>query len=92
MSDDIKALIERLSHEITEGSIWTYFGGGNYRVISVELNATSYEETGSPGIVVRYEQLSPGSFPKGQIWVRSIEDFQSSIEKDGQSVPKFSRA
>jgi hypothetical protein len=45
MSGDIKNRLAEVSRDLTPGSIWRYFDGGNYRIISIELNATSYEET-----------------------------------------------
>lgn len=90
MSNDIQTQLSKLSNEIPEGSVWSYCGGGNYKIISLELNATSYEETHEAGIIVRYEQLSAGSFPKGQIWVRTVEDFKSSVDDNGVMVAKFS--
>jgi hypothetical protein len=91
MSSDIHARLTELKIQIPPDSIWAYFNGGNYRVMSLELNATAYEDTHDVGIVVVYEQLSQGSFPKGQIWVRSVEDFQGETEKDGSIVRKFLR-
>ncbi len=91
MSSDIHTRLAELNIQIPSDSIWAYFDGGNYRVMSLELNATAYEETHDVGIVVVYEQLSQGSFPKGQVWVRSVEDFQGETEKDGSTVQKFSR-
>ena len=91
MSSSANERLAQLSREIKPGSVWTYFDGGSYKIRSLELNATDYEETHCVGIVVVYEQLRAGDFPKGQIWVRSIDDFQSNVEKDGGLVPKFTR-
>lgn len=91
MSTDIGNRLAEISRHLAPGSLWAYFDGGNYRILSIELNATSYEETHDVGIVVVYEQLYQGHFPKGQIWVRSVDDFQSEIEKDGSMVRKFSK-
>lgn len=91
MSSDINTRLTDLKRELAPGSVWAYFDGGNYRVISLELSATAYEETHDVGIVVVYEQLNQGIFPKGQIWVRTVEDFKSEIEKNGNVIRKFSR-
>jgi hypothetical protein len=88
---EIKTRITEISRDLAPGSIWGYFDGGNYRILSIELNATSYEETHEVGIVVVYEQLYQGYFPKGQIWVRSIDDFRGETQHDGRMVPKFSK-
>lgn len=83
--------LQKTRDEIRPGSVWDYVGGGSYRIKSVELNATDYEETHKVDIVVVYEQLVAGSFPAGQIWVRSLNDFQGDIEKDGTRVKKFTQ-
>lgn len=91
MTKDVKAEYEKLSGEYPKGTEWAYCGGGSYRMIGVELDATSYEENGHPSFVVRYEQLNEGTFPKGQIWVRSVEDFTSKAIINGTPVPKFTK-
>ena len=89
MGNDIKNRLAEATRELAPGSLWKYFDGGNYRIRSLELCATSYEETHQASIVVVYEQLYQGSFPEGQVWVRSLDDFRSDVQKDGKKIPKF---
>ena len=91
MSNDISNRLAVISSDLAPGSVWAFFDGGNYRILSIELNATSYEETHDVGIVIMYEQLYQGQFPKGQIWIRSVDDFRSEIIKDGKVLRKFSK-
>lgn len=62
-------------------SVWEHSAGGEYKVISIELNATGYEETHQVNPIVRYEQQFTGSFPKGTIWVRDVESFRKNFSR-----------
>ena len=88
---DINARLLELADLYPAGSVWEYYDGGCYKIIGVELNATSYEENGHPDFALRYEQLYDGLFPKGQIWVRSVKDFTAFVDRGGQRIQKFSR-
>ncbi len=61
-------------------SIWEHFKGGQYQILSHELDATSYEDNRPPSVFVRYVQLSDGRYPKGTIWIRQFSDFVSMVE------------
>lgn len=41
--------------------------------------------------MVVYQQLYHNEkFPKGTVWVRSLEEFEAKVVKDGIEVPRFS--
>ncbi len=83
--------LSQVKRDLEEGSVWDYFDGGSYKVHSLELNATGYEESHTVGIVVVYEQLDAGEFPRGQTWIRSLEDFQGTVSLSGRAIPKFTK-
>lgn len=62
-------------------SVWEHSGGGEYKIIGIELDATGYEETHQVSPMVRYEQQFNGSFPKGTIWVRQVISFRNNFTR-----------
>ena len=59
--------------------IYQHFKGGRYRVIGL----SRHSETEAPLVV--YQTLY-GAF---DLWVRPLDSFESSVEVDGQRVPRF---
>lgn len=81
---------EMESNGVIIGAKYEHCVGGQYRVLSVDLDATHWEETEEVKPVVRYEQLYQGKFPPGTVWVRDLVDFLGTREKDGKQ--KFTQA
>jgi len=77
---------EMVQDGVVIGANYEHCEGGRYRVLSVDLDATHYEETGQVKPVVRYEQLYQGKFPPGTVWVRDLADFLGATE---QGAKKF---
>ncbi|WP_108125351.1 DUF1653 domain-containing protein [Saccharospirillum mangrovi] len=59
--------------------IYQHFKGGRYRVIGL----SRHSETEQPLVVY---QCLYGDF---DLWVRPLDSFASSVEVDGQMVPRF---
>lgn len=63
--------------------IYKHFKGGEYHVLGVAKHSEILGE------FVVYEALYEN--PESKLWVRPLENFMETVEKDGQSVPRFER-
>ena len=75
---------EMIKNGVIIGARYEHCDGGSYRVLSVDLDATHYEETGEVKPIVRYEQLYQGKFPPGTVWLRDLTDFLGTTEVHGK--------
>ncbi len=67
---------------VTPG-IYQHFKGNKYRVIGVGL----IEATETPAVV--YEALYDND--KSKLWIRPVEEFESTVEVGGKTVARFKR-
>ena len=89
MSLDIIKLKSEAESLVPLGSRWSHYKGGDYLVLSIDIDATSYPNDPPPKLFVRYQQLYDATFPKGSIWLREFEDFRRKVEWKGERVPRF---
>lgn len=89
MSLDIIKLKSEAERLVPLGSKWSHYKGGDYVVLSIDIDATSYPNDPSPKLFVRYQQLYDATFPKGSIWLRELEDFQKEVEWQGVRIRRF---
>ena len=61
--------------------VYQHGAGLRYKVQSVILDATDYEQGQEPKKVVLYAQLEDGKFPAGTLWVREEQDFLDNFAK-----------
>jgi len=59
---------------------YRHFKGGEYQVI----DTATHSETGEDLVV--YRPL----YGEGKLWVRPLHMFLEQVEKDGQTIPRFS--
>jgi hypothetical protein len=59
---------------------YRHFKGGEYQVI----DTATHSETGEDMVV--YRPL----YGEGKLWVRPLHMFLEQVEKDGQTLPRFS--
>ena len=59
---------------------YRHFKGGEYQVI----DTATHSETGEDMVV--YRPL----YGEGKLWVRPLHMFLEQVEKDGQTIPRFS--
>lgn len=60
---------------------YRHFKGMEYNVIGTAKHSESLEE------LIVYEALYDN--PKGKLWVRPLEMFMETVEKDGKVMPRF---
>lgn len=63
------------------GSIFKHYKGQSYKILTLAKSTDNLEW------LVVYECLYQNS--EGQIWVRSVKEFQETVLMDGKSVPRF---
>jgi len=59
---------------------YKHFKGGEYEVVGVAKNSETLEE------MVLYKHLG-----EGDLWVRPLEMFTETIERDGKTIKRFER-
>ena len=60
---------------------YRHFKGGEYQVIDVARHSETDED------MVVYRPL----YGEGRLWVRPLGMFLEEVERDGETVPRFSR-
>ena len=68
------------SRELAPGR-YRHYKGGEYQVIGVARHSETEEE------LVVYRPL----YGEGSLWVRPLAMFIESVERDGESVPRFAK-
>lgn len=63
--------------------LYEHYKGKRYRVHGKVRHSETLEE------LVLYEALYPNDL--GKMWVRPLEMFLESVEKDGKKIPRFRR-
>lgn len=65
------------------GGIYKHYKGNLYEVIDVVRHSETTEE------MVLYKPLYDNKDFPGQLWVRPLEMFMETIEKEGEKIPRF---
>ena len=64
--------------------IYRPFKGKLYEVIAVARDCEDHDKE-----FVVYKQLEDTEFKRGQVWIRSLEDFLGTKEVNGEKVSRF---
>lgn len=65
--------------EITIGGVYRHFKGNRYRVEAIARHSETCED------MVVYRQL----YGDGGLWVRPLSMFLQTVERDGETFPRF---
>ncbi len=66
------------------GERYKHFKGGEYRIVMLAKDCENPKRT-----IVVYEQLYQNEFPRGTVWIRSLEDFAGFKELKGEKLKRF---
>lgn len=76
--DELMYEFHTLRMQMPEGSYWTHYKGGVYKIITVACK----EDTLEP--IVVYQSLKNGS-----IWARTLQNWRERVQLEGKSVKRF---
>lgn len=73
-------------HKPIKGDRYKHYKGNEYDIVCIARDCETTEE-----VVVYCARYNSPEFGKNQVWVRKMNDFTATVEKDGKTLPRFEK-